>query len=164
MNSTSLHALIVDQHFGELSPEAVELLENHLAENPEARAEADRIRQTLATTERAVLQHPELIRAEPMNSPVTRHLAPRLHFNLPWLAKAAAIALLGVATTTAGYFIGKNQVATSAPPALAVADPEQRPPRKDSPWARYRVTPERSGTGTRIVRVETAKLDSSTLR
>lgn len=163
MNSTSLHALIVDQHFGELSPEAAELLENHLAENAEARAEADRIRATLATTERAVLQHPELVRVEPMNPSEIRHHAAGFH--LPWLAKAAAIALLGVLTTTAGYFLGKNQGATSTPPVvLAAADQEQKPPRKDSPWARYRVTPERSGTGMRIVRVDTAKLDSSTLR
>ena len=51
MNSTSLLALIVDQHSGELAPEVVELLEAYLAENADACAEAERIRNALSVTE-----------------------------------------------------------------------------------------------------------------
>ena len=40
MKPESLNALIIDRHFGELSPEAEELLEQHLATHVEARAEA----------------------------------------------------------------------------------------------------------------------------
>ena len=63
MNSTSLHALVVDHHSGELSPEVAELLETYLGENADARAEALRIREALSITEETVLRHPELGRA-----------------------------------------------------------------------------------------------------
>jgi hypothetical protein len=47
--------LIIDRHFGELSPEAAELLEHHLAaECCDARAEAERI---LSIARKLVLAH-----------------------------------------------------------------------------------------------------------
>jgi len=164
MNSTSLHALIVDQHLGELPPEVVELLENHLSENPGARAEADRIRQTLAVTERAVSQHPDLApvgpidREDPHQIPIVRSQP------MSWLAKAASIALLAALASTAGFLLGKKQEATPGAATLAIANRTERPPRKDSPWARYRVAPEGAGAGMRVVRVDTANLDHATLR
>lgn len=164
MNSMSLHALIVDQHFGELSPEVAELLENHLGQNAEARAEADRIKQTLAVTESVVLRHPELVGAVPVD-PVERQGLPRRRgFGASWLAKAASIALLAGLASTAGFFLGRNQDPAPATTTLATTDAVERPPRKDSPWARYRVAPERSGAGMQVVRVDTANLDNSMLR
>ncbi len=90
MNTPSLHALLIDQHMGELAPEVIELLEAHLAENPPARAEAERIRQTLMITQQAVQAHPELARVGSDEDSAERALLPRGH-SLAWLAKAAAI-------------------------------------------------------------------------
>jgi hypothetical protein len=164
MNSTSLHALIVDQHCGELSPEVADLLESHLAQHAEARAEANRIRQTLAVTEDAVLRHPELARVETIERGSTASFATRADFRTSRLAKAAAIALLASLTGSTGYLLGKRQGTVPSASTLAVASTAQASPRKDSPWARYRVVPERKGTGIQVVRVDTANLDNTTLR
>jgi anti-sigma factor RsiW len=164
MNSTSLHALIVDQHCGELSPEVADLLESHLAQDAEARAEANRIRQTLSVTEDAVLRHPELARVETVERASAARFAMRAGFRTSWLAKAASIALLASLTGVAGYFFGKQQGTVPSAAALAVAGTAQTSPRKDSPWARYRVVPERKGDGIQVVRVDTANLDNTTLR
>jgi hypothetical protein len=158
-----LHALIVDQHFGELSSEAAELLEAHLAQDAEARAEAYRIRQTLEVTSRAVLLNPELARVETSDSAETEFSASGRRIGAPWLAKAASIALLAALTSTAGYFVGKRQdtvpVATISPPTR-----ESQVPRKDSPWARYRFASEQGGTHMQVVRVDPKNPDNSTLR
>jgi hypothetical protein len=148
----------------ELSPEVADLLESHLAQNAEARAEADRIRKTLAVTETAVLRYPELVGASQAESAGKQtHPAPRTT-TVWWLAKAASITLLAGLTSTAGFFLGKNQNRPPEPAALAAVDATQRAPRKDSPWARYRVASERSSTGLKVVRVDTANLENSILR
>lgn len=54
MKTTNFQALIIDHHFGELSPEVVELLEHYLAEHPHAREEADKILETLGVMKLAV--------------------------------------------------------------------------------------------------------------
>jgi hypothetical protein len=164
MNSTSLHALIVDQHCGELSPEVADLLESHLTQDAEARAEANRIRRTLAVTEDAVWRHPELARVETTERASTARFAALAGFKSSWLAKAAAISLLASLTGAAGYLFGKRQGTVPSAAALAVAGTAQTSPRKDSPWARYRIVPERKGTGIQVVRVDTANLDNTTLR
>jgi hypothetical protein len=152
MNSTSLHALIVDQHFGELSPEVAELLEAHLAQNATSRAEADRIKQTLAITEHAVLRHPELARVGTADSVEKQRISIRRLFGGGWLAKAASIALLAALAGTAGFLFGKKQETVPSTTALAMAGATQRTPRKDSPWARYRFAPEQGSM--QVVRVE----------
>ena len=163
MNSTSLLALIVDQHSGELAPEVVELLEAHLAENANARAEAESVRKALAVTEETVLRHPELARVEPMNSVDVRASSERRRLYPSWLAKAASIALLAGVTGAGGFLVGqKNPSITAAAPT--VLDDSARPPRKDSPWARYRVAQDRDGGGMQIVRVDSAKRTESTLQ
>ena len=164
MNSMSLQALIVDQHFGELSPEVAELLENHLAQDAGARAEAERIRQTLAVTEKTVLRHPELVGfspSDPIEKPASQQ---RQGHALSWLAKAAAITLLATLASTAGYFLGKNHDRAAGTQTLAASDVSQRPPRKDSPWARYRVASERGGSGMQVVRLDPTNLNNSMLR
>ena len=161
MNSTSLHALIVDQQLGELSPEVAELLELHLARDSAARGEAERIKQSLAATEGAVVRHAELARIELVEPQRRWHFG----FGQSWLAQAASIALLAAVASTAGFFLGKKQESSSLPPAAPLlAEVEQRPPRKDSPWARYRFRPERSATGMQIVRVDPTRLNDSNLR
>ena len=157
MNTPSLHALLIDQHMGELAPEVVELLEAHLAENARARAEAERIRQTLAITQQAVQVHPELARVEidddaPVQSP------PRRHNRLTWLAKAAAIAAMVGLAGAGGYIAGqKSETVLTAAPAPAPVAEEPAAPRKDSPWARYRIAYEPGGAGLRVVSFEPAR-------
>jgi anti-sigma factor RsiW len=163
MNSTSLLALIVDQHSGELTPEVVELLEAHLSENPAARAEAERIRKTLALTGETVLRHPELGRVTAAESAGSRAVAEHRRAVPAWLAKAASIALFAGATAAGGYFMGQKNSPASAAPMVATDD-AARPPRKDSPWARYQFASDRPGGGMQIVRVDAAKSGEGTLR
>jgi hypothetical protein len=152
MNPTSLLPLIVDQHAGELAPEVNELLEAHLAQNAVARAEAERIRATLALTEQTILLHPELAQVAPADSrvvpasPMPRRVAP------VWLARAASVMLIASLAGSGGFFLGRKNapaVAAAAPPA----EDAGRPPRKDSPWARYEFAPGGNGGGMQIVRV-----------
>ena len=161
MNPSSLHALIIDRHFGELSPEAAELLDLHLAQNTAARAESDRILTTLGVTRDAMLQHPELARVPPQLKTVSPALASapagaRTLFS-PWLARAAAIVLLGSLIATGGFMAGRSSVPSiSAPSTVAVAASPALSPaqRKASPWARYRMTFDASGSGMQVVRVD----------
>lgn len=153
MNTSSLHALIIDQYMGELSPEVAELLETHLTQDADARAEAERIRQTLAVTQQAVIRYPELARIG-ANVETTTQRSARCGLRTPWLSKAAVIALLAGLAGAGGFFVGRKQESasiaaiTTAPPALPLA------PRRDSPWARYRIAHESSGGGLRVERVD----------
>jgi hypothetical protein len=169
MNPQSLHALVIDRHAGELSPEAVELLDLHLAQHPSARAEADRIIQALHATSEAVLQHPELGRVVPQER--VAPAATRRVSTLPWLAWAAAAALLAAVTGAGGFIAGRAQhsdagqspVVKDVPssPVIAVA---QTAPRKQSPWAQYRMTFDPSGQGVQVVRVDSANQGDKVLR
>jgi hypothetical protein len=148
MKPESLHALIIDQHFGELTAEASELLELHLAQNADARAEVERILTSLSVTHDAVLRHPELARV--LHAPVQKSVVrvPRRSLVPSWLARAAAIALLAGA---AGFFVGRSE------PRMASGDVESpaQAPRQESPWAKYRMSFDPAGEGMQVVRVDT---------
>lgn len=160
MKSSSLHALVIDRHLGELSPEAVELLEAYLAGNAAAQAETERIVASLTATRDAVLRHPELVaRLEAMPAAVTtaqpRHRTAWIH---SWMARAAAVLLPAALTGAAGFMAGRSE---GPAPTLAVVAPSSSSsssaqPRKESPWARYRMTFDPAGEGLQVVRVETA--------
>lgn len=160
MKTSSLHALVIDRHAGELTPEAAELLDLHLAQNAEARAEAERILASLAVTHDAVLRHPELARVMP--APVEKAVAAskRRSFVMPWLARAAVMALLAAITGIAGFVAGRSE--------SGIASDEEKPSvsalRKASPWARYRMSFDPSGEGMQVVRVDTDKLEPNSLR
>lgn len=156
MKPSSLHALVIDRHLGELTPEAAELLELHLAHNAEARAEAERILASLAVTHDAVLLHPELARVTP--APVEKAVvpAPRRSFVPSWLARAAVIALLAGA---AGFFAGRSE-SRIASGGVEASTP---PPRKASPWARYRMSFDPAGEGMQVVRVDTGDLKTKSI-
>lgn len=151
MKPESLHALLIDRHFGELSPEAAELLEHHLATHAPARAEAERLLATLTATQAAVLQHPELARVPA--TPPTRHaLRPHWHHGL---ARAAAVLLLAGLAAAGGYLAGRGN-----PPApLAAATP-----RTASPWAKYRMSFDPAGAGIQVLRVDTSAQPATSLR
>lgn len=151
MKPESLHALLIDRHFGELSPEAAELLEHHLATHASARAEAERLLATLTTTQAAVLQHPELARV-PATPPTRRALRPQWHHGL---ARAAAVLVLAGLAGAGGYLAGRGD-----PPAPIAA----ATPRPGSPWAKYRMSFDPAGAGIQVVRVDTAAQPATSLR
>ncbi len=153
MKSVSLHALIIDRHFGELSSEAVELLEHHLTGNASARAEAERILESLNVTRDAVLRHPELAYVsaiEKRPAPAPRRVSPIM----PWLAHAAAMVLLAALAGAGGFVAGRSG-------SLAKTDAVETKPaqRKESPWAKYRMTFDPAGEGMQVVRVDSANLE-----
>jgi anti-sigma factor RsiW len=158
MKSESLHALIIDQHFGELSPEVAELLELHLASHPSALAEAERVLQSLNVTRDVVLRHPELARVTSVEKRVDS--VPRRTSAMPWLARAAAVLLLAALTGVGGFLAGRSesQTVTSTAPETKAA------PRKESPWARYRMTFDPAGDGMQVVRVDTANLEDQSIQ
>ena len=165
MNSTSLHALVVDHHSGELSPEVAELLETYLGENADARAEALRIREALSITEETVLRHPELGRAiESKVEDAGRRASSKRRIASSWVAKAASVAFLAVLMGGAGFFAGQRMSHSQSMPAPAIDDSTLRTPRKESPWARYRIAHERDRNGQHVVRVETANLNNPSFR
>lgn len=149
MKTESLHALIIDRHCGELSPEAAELLDHHLANNPTARQEAERVLASLNATREAVLRHPELARVPVMTSPQPRIV--RARSPLPWLARAAAVALLAGA---AGFYVGRVSPPSTSAPVIASAAPVSTPARP-SPWARYELSFDPARSGMTVVRVDT---------
>ncbi len=158
MKSESLHALIIDRHFGELSPEAVELLEHHLAANAQARDEAERILESLEVTRETVLRHPELARV-PVAVPAASRVEKKSAI-MPWLARAAVLALLAAAAGAGGFMAGR-----SAPADPTIASAGNAPtPRRESPWAKYRMTFDPVGQGMQVVRVDGKALEAKSLR
>lgn len=155
MNPQSLHALIIDRHFGELSPEATELLELHLAQNVEARAEAERVLESLNVTRDAVLQHPELAQVPPVAKIIPHHV--RRSNVILWMARAAAVILFAGLTGGSGFLAGRSGVPSTAEAKTQVSTTTPVTPRKNSPWARYRMAFDPGGNGMQIVHVETSK-------
>lgn len=159
MKPSSLHALIIDRQFGELTPEAEELLELHLAQNADARAEAERILASLSVTHDAVLRHPELARVMPASMEKAVVPAPRRTSIMPWLARAAAIVLLAAVTGITGFVAGRSESRM----ASGNGDSPTPSPRKESPWARYRMSFDPAGEGMQVVRVDTSDLKTKSI-
>lgn len=165
MNPASLHALVIDRHFGELTPEMAELLDHHLAQTPDARAEADRILAALGVTRNAMYDHPELARVPAPSK--TESQVPRRSVLAPWFARAAAILLFASLTATCGYLAGRSAAPSSARSSIAVSPvpaPAPAAPRKTSPWARYRMTFDASGSGMQVVRVDLPTPDKNSIK
>ena len=161
MKTSSLHALVIDRHCGELSPEAAELLEMHLASDANARAEAERILSALAVTHDAVLRHPELARVMPALVEKAATTAPRRPFIMPWLARAAVMALLAAVTGAAGFYAGQSGSRTAS---NTVETPAPSAPRKAGPWARYRMSFDPAGEGMQVVRVDTPDTKTNSIQ
>ena len=171
MNAESLHALIIDRHFGELSPEVAELLASHLAQNPSAKAEADRILQALDATEQAMVQHADLAPVGALHD-VKKATPAQTQTKRRWLtastlAKAAVFAALLAVSGGAGFFAGRSQPPgiTSSPSSgpVNVAIAPSATPRQNSPWANYKLAQNPDG-GLRVVRIDTLASKKSTLR
>ena len=163
MNPQSLHALIIDRHFGELAPEAVELLEHHLAQNPAAQVEAERIVQSLSVTGDAMTRHPELARVSSV--PKVKAAAAWRPAVAPWMMRAAALVLLTTSAAVIGYVAGRSGSSIKQEPVMLAA--VQQPtitPAKAGPWARYRMTFDPTGSGMQVVRVDVPHSDTKALR
>ena len=161
MKLESLHTLVIDHHFGELTPEASELLELYLAKDTAARAEAVNVLTSLEATREAVVRHPDLGQVSSAPAPVRRD-QPSL-FAQSRFAKAAALILFGLLIGGGGFMAGRmelNHTVHSSPGSgraeSAVADSG---PRKTSPWAQYRMTFDPVGEGVRVVRVDLNHLE-----
>jgi hypothetical protein len=166
MKPESLQALIIDRHFGELSLEAEELLEMHLAQDASARAEAERLLEAMAVTRETVMGHPELARVTLASAPEARPRQGFFAINARLLVRAAAVMLLGAVAGAAGFVAGRSDkqreaAATRPLPATMVA---QTAPPKSGPWAQYRMSLDPGGEGMQVVRVDMANLEKQSKR
>jgi len=129
MNAETLESLVVDRELGELSPEAVELLDAYLRIDPAARADAALVAEAVRLARTALHSFPGLV-AAPRSVPL------RTFRWRPGLARAAAAVLLLGAGLGVGRWTGRaGRAAPGGAPASARAagrDPSV-------PWARYQV-------------------------
>jgi len=148
MNPEHLHALVIDRHFDELTPEVTALLDAYLATHPNAQHEADDIIASLALAGRTLELHPELARVtEPdafMRPPTILGTA-----RSKWagLAIAASIALVAAMS---GFYAGSQK----REPTAAVNVPPSEIAKQSGPWARYRMVADPRGLGMQVVRVD----------
>jgi len=152
MKIESLHALVIDHHLGELSPEAAEMLEHFLELHPESRTEAERIRKSLAITAKTVQHHPELAFVTASPASITK---PRTVTFWQRSARAAAVAALALITGVSGFIAGRTN--SSSPVATTNPDTTQVQPRAThtpSPWARYRLVANSTKGGMTVVRID----------
>lgn len=163
MNRQSLQALIIDHHFGELSPEDAKSLEARLAVDTEAQAEARQIRATLATAHRTVLMHPELVR---LSEPAVERISVPANGNWSWLALAAAIVFLTVLSGSVGFWVGRSCSTTQATASSQDTSPipKAAAPVENSPWTRYRIASNPGGAGLQIVRLENHKPNNTSIK
>jgi len=152
MKPESLHALVIDQHSGELSPEVADLLEAYLVLQPAARKEAEHITETLLLMNATVAEHPECVRvwAQDGIKPVC---VPRRKMTLPMWIKAAAVIAFSALIAAGGFYAGANHLSSPSPSIKSVASVA---PRRDSPWAQYRMALDPHGRGMQVVRVDFA--------
>lgn len=158
MNSESLEALVLDRSFGELSPEAEELLAAYLELHPEAMREAEKIEASLSITKAAVTARSDLF-CERLFSEVREQEAtgvdssskilPLPSFRREALrAVAAVFVVMGVAV--AGYMVGNHDAERVAigplgggVPGEGIASGEPAQSGGNAapmPWAKYRLT------------------------
>ena len=136
MNPQSLQAILIDRALGELSPEVAELLDHHLANDADARAEAARLETTIGIAGKADQHFPE------PGHPALGRSAHRPALPSSWLGLAASL-LVAALAAAGGYFFGSQSSArgiVSTPPARA---PESATmpvvAAAPLPWTRYEV-------------------------
>jgi hypothetical protein len=163
MNAESLHALAIDRHFGELSPEAAELFDHYLAQNPAARSECDRILESVAATGHAISRHAELVRVPPVLK--MHHPAAPRRSMAPALMRAAALVFFALTAATVGYVAGRTtSESSSAAPVVAAAGQSSASSANSGPWARYRVSYDPAGSGMQVVRIDVPSPEKKILR
>lgn len=153
MKLESLQALIIDQHAGELSLEVEELLEAHLATKPALQVEVERIRLALDITSQTVIRHPELVRLAEREPAVEPPRKRPTYF--PQFLKVAAVLMFASVTATTGFYLGRNRSVQIASDSTT-EKLEVPTPRKDSPWARYKMAIDPKVGGIQVVRLDLA--------
>lgn len=155
MKTESLHALVMDHQAGELPSEVAELLESYLASNPEARAESEQLLNVMEVTRQTVIRYPELARTfDPVTTPEMIRISPP---GWPGWLKIAALVVFAALMAMGGYHEGSGRA------LIGFRDQEQartktETPRKDSPWARYRMQTDLVGK-IQVVRVDAERLE-----
>jgi hypothetical protein len=142
MTNQQLEALLIDQSLDELPEEISALLDAYLAQNPEGNAIAAKLRDTVAITERVVVDSPELLEAGEIPSERGARAFPdwaRFWAPSPLAKSAALFAVLAMAMGL-GFFAGKLNGRSPEEVAPRVAEqPEEHGAGNASPWARYRI-------------------------
>ena len=155
MKTESLHALVIDHHLGELSPEAAEMLAHFLELHPESRTEAERIRESLAITATTVQRHPELAFVTASPASPASVAKPRTVTLWQRPARAAAVAALALITGLSGFIAGRTSTSSSVTTNHSAIVPEQAPNSPaPSPWARYRLVANSTKGGMTVVRID----------
>lgn len=156
MKPESLNALVLDRELGELSPEAAELLDHYLAEQPESAAAARSLRGTVAATRAAVRRFPELARPEADSAPDRLGLAavrlpsgPR--FNWTPLALAASVMILLGGAAWLGFRAGEDSAQRAEKPVKPPPALHTRTVQTAGPWTRYALATDPRG-GLTVVR------------
>jgi hypothetical protein len=147
MKPESFQALLLDRELGELSAEAVELLDAWLTEHPEAAQAIPYVRRTCATIRTAVQRFPELVRPES-----NLVVFPARRFRVFPLALAASLLVLLGGTAWLGFRAGQGSVPSTVAASYresATASPA-RAITPAGPWARYRLVSDPHG-GLRVV-------------
>lgn len=153
MNPKHLEALVIDHHFGELTPEVSGLLEAYLSTHPAAAAEAADILAILSLTRQTLEVHPELAKMKESDRLISSpHLLQTRTRKWPLMAATAALALLAA---TGGYFAGNRSTGTSGA-VTAVTEVQNAVPTA-RPWTRYRMVIDPRGHGMQVVRVDDSK-------
>jgi anti-sigma factor RsiW len=122
MKTETLEALLLDHSLGELSPEVAELLETHLAHDPEAARQAaglastvERARQAMAVTQEAPHRPLAAVRLQ-------QEWRAHRQWTFMWeLARLAACVVLGLTLGWYGHTARKATVAATPAPTLVAA-------------------------------------------
>jgi anti-sigma factor RsiW len=126
MKAESLNALLIDCELGELTPEAVELLEAWLAEHPQRTHDASNVEATIGIARATVRRFPELGRPEPKGVSFRQASAPAV----PLALAACLVLLLGI-STWAGFRMGRASELKASKPSTTESA------KSGGPWARY---------------------------
>jgi anti-sigma factor RsiW len=117
MKTETLEALLLDHALGELSPEVVELLEAHLAHNPEAARQAAGLASAVQQARQAVAMSQEAPRRSLAVERLRQTQMTRRRWAFTWeLARLAACVVLGL--TLGWYGHTARNAAVAATPVL----------------------------------------------
>ncbi len=151
MNAKHLESLIIDQALDELPEDVSALLDAYLATHPDARAEAEDIRDAMGLAHRTLQDHPELVRNRetddlPAKSQVAQFITQITQTRL------AQAALLVLTAGILGFVIGHRDTPDSQATLAKVETAESNEsPSAPIPWARYRIAENSLGSGLSAV-------------
>lgn len=146
MKAESLNALLIDRELGELTPEAVELLESWLAEHPDEIQGADKLHETVRIARETLGHFPELGWPAPRVLSFGRSSPP-----LVPLALAASVVILIGTSSWLGFKAGRESREAQLPIQRESPAISKESLRESSPWAQYALASNPEG-GLTIVR------------